>query len=68
MGFGMNCARATTIALGRVSMRLQIWIIGGAFIVFGIVAWVFTFFSLTYVGLILVGIAALILGAFPSNK
>jgi len=49
-------------------MRTQIWIIALMFIVFGVVAWVFTFFSLSYVGLILVGVAGLILGSRFSNK
>ncbi len=49
-------------------MRTQIWIIALMFIVFGVVAWVFTFFSLSYVGLILAGVAGLILGSRFSDK
>lgn len=49
-------------------MRTQIWIIALMFIVFGVVAWVFTFFSLSYVGLIIGGIALLILGTRFSDK
>jgi hypothetical protein len=44
-------------------MRTQVWIIGGAFAVFGAVAWIFgQTFSPAYVGLILTGIACFLIG------
>lgn len=43
-------------------MRTQIWIVAGAFAVFGAIAWAFTFYSPAYVGLIGIGIVGIILG------
>lgn len=44
-------------------MRLQIWIIGGAFVLFGVVAWiVLQKFSPVWIGLILTGVICFALG------
>ncbi len=43
-------------------MRTQIWIIAGSFVVFGLIALIFTGFSLAYIGLMLFGLAGFLLG------
>jgi hypothetical protein len=49
-------------------MRLQIWIVGAAFAIFGVIAWIVTgFFSVAYIGLILFGAVAIILGYFSGK-
>ena len=48
-------------------MRTQIWLIGGAFAVFGAIAWIFTFFSPAYLGLIGVGVIAFVIGLFAAK-
>lgn len=49
-------------------MRTQIWIIGAAFAVFGVIAWVATFYSPVYVGLILMGLILIVVGFFSSPQ
>ncbi|MGI8968583.1 MAG: hypothetical protein ACR2GA_05705 [Chloroflexota bacterium] len=49
-------------------MRTQIWIIGGAFTLFGVLAWVFTYYSPTYIGLILFGVVLFFIGLFSASK
>ncbi|GAC1329961.1 MAG: hypothetical protein NVS2B16_37750 [Chloroflexota bacterium] len=45
-------------------MRTQVWILGGSFIVFGLIAWVaLRQFSVAYVGLIFFGVMCVIVGA-----
>ncbi len=48
-------------------MRTQIWIIGGAFALFGILAWIFTFFSVAYIGLIGFGVICFVIGMRSSK-
>jgi hypothetical protein len=43
-------------------MRTQIWIIATAFIIFGIVAWIVTSWSPSYLGLIFIGGVMFLLG------
>lgn len=45
-------------------MRTQIWIIGAAFAIFGIIAIITNQFSLSYIGLVMFGIFAIVIGAF----
>lgn len=45
-------------------MRTQIQLIGAAFAIFGIIAWIFTFFSVAYIGLIAFGVIAIVIGFF----
>lgn len=49
-------------------MRTQIWIVGGAFTLFGALAWIVTgFFSPSYVALIGFGVVLIIIGAFSAK-
>lgn len=45
-------------------MRTQIWIIAAAFIIFGAVAWLFTTWSPSYLGLIGMGAIMVVIGWF----
>jgi membrane-bound ClpP family serine protease len=49
-------------------MRTQVWIIGAAFALFGVVGWAFQgTFSPAYVGLILTGAACFVIGALTEK-
>jgi len=49
-------------------VRTQIWIVGGAFAVFGVIAWIVTgFFSPSWIGLIAFGAAAFVIGLFSGK-
>ena len=49
-------------------MRTQIWMIGAAFFAFGLIAWIFLReFSLAYLGLMMFGVAAFVLGSLASD-
>jgi hydrogenase/urease accessory protein HupE len=45
-------------------MRAQIWIIGGSFVLFGLIALVMTKWSPSYLGLIVMGVVAILMGYF----
>lgn len=45
-------------------MRIQIWIIGGSFAIFGIIAWIITNWSPSYLGLVVMGVIAIAMGWF----
>ena len=49
-------------------MRELIWIIGGSFALFGVVALIFTHWSPAYIGLILLGASAVIIGWFVTRE
>ena len=50
-------------------MRTQIWMIAGAFAIFGLIAWLVTgFFSPAWLGLMAFGLVGFVIGLFSSPE
>jgi hypothetical protein len=49
-------------------VRTQIWIVGAAFAIFGVIAWIVTgFFSPSWIGLIVIGVVSFIIGLYSGK-
>jgi len=65
---GSGSSASSTTQDHTEAMRTQIWILAASFFIFGIIAWVFLReFSLTYLGLMMIGVAGFVMGLFSEK-